>query len=264
MKKTFAILLAVASLGLGGCIERITTGEIGLRVNASKEVQPGELMPGSWNQTVVGSVLTFPVRDVTMALENRTPMTSDSSALEDFDITVIYSINPTSVSDLWSTKARSFHAYSDGDWYLMFRYVETLVNNASYKVVRQYKALEIADNRAKIEEQVRDVVTEQLKADKLDSALTLTTVQVRNIQPNKQILAAATEYVRAQNELKIKETEVQIARKEAERMSALAQNSTQSIAYMEAQSKLTIANAIANGKVGTIIVPSNFTGLMFK
>lgn len=146
----------------------------------------------------------------------------------------------------------------------MYNYIETLVNNASYKTVRNYKSLEVADNRAKLEQEIRDLVTEQLKSEKLDTAISLNVVQIRNVQPNKEILAAATKYVAAQNELKIKQTEVDIAKKESERMAALANNSQQSIAYMQAQAALNISEGIKNGKVQTIVVPANFNALMIK
>lgn len=242
---------------------RITTGEVGVRVNASKEVQGAELMPGSWNQTMIGEVLTFPTKDISVQLDNKTPMTSDNSALADFDITVVYGINPTSVSELYTTKSKSFHVYDEKerDTYLMYNYIQTLVNNAAYKVVREYKSLEVADNRTKIEQQIREVVTDQLKSEKLDSSIQLTVVQIRNILPNAEILASATAYVKAQNDLRIKETEVAIARKESERMAALSSNSTASIAYMNAQANLTVANAIAGGKVNTIVIPHGMTML---
>jgi hypothetical protein len=190
-------------------------------------------------------------------------MTSDNSALADFDITVVYGINPTSVAELFTTKSKSFHAYDEkeGDTYLMYNYMMTLVNNAAYKAVRQYKALEVADNRAKLEQDIREIVTEQLKDEKLDTALTLSVVQIRNVAPNADILQAATNFVRSQNELKIKENEVKIAEAEARRMNALSSSSGQSIQYMQAQAQLLIAEAVKEGKVNTIVIPSNLTML---
>lgn len=263
MRKFALSALVAASVLATGCT-RIETGEVGIRVDMSKQVQSGELMPGSWNQTLVGDVLTFPTKDIAVNLDNKTPMTSDNTSLDDFDITLVYSINPTSVAELYSAKSRAFHAYDDKrrDTFLMYNYMTTLVNNAAYKVVRQYKALDIADYRAKIENEIREVVHNQLKEEKLDGALQLTVVQIRNIQPNKEILAAATQYVKAQNELKIKQTEVDIAKKESERMAALSANSSASIAYMQAQAQLKIAEGIAAGKVNTIVVPMDFKGMV--
>jgi hypothetical protein len=127
--------------------------------------------------------------------------------------------------------------------------------------VRGYESLKVADNRALIEQQIRETVTEQLKAEKLDTSIVLSVVQIRNILPNAEILASATAFVRAQNDLKIKETEVAIAKKESERMAALSSNSAASIAYMQAQANLTVANAIAAGKVNTILMPHGMTML---
>lgn len=260
MKKSLIALIIASTLAVG--CTRIETGEVGVRLNASKQIEGNELLPGSWNQTIIGDVLTFPVKDIAVSLENKTPMTADNSALQDFDITVVYGISQSAVAELYSTKSKSFHANDKSDIYLMYNYMVTLVNNASYKVIRQYKSLEVADNRAKIEQEISTLVQEQLRAEKLDNAINLSVVQVRNILPNEEIMKSATDYVRAQNELKIKATEVDIAKKESERMAALANNSTQSIAYMQAQAAVKIAEGIANGKVNTIVVPMDFKGMV--
>lgn len=93
-------VLALAIASTVACT-RIETGEVGVRVDMSKQVQGTELMSGTWNQTLIGDVLTFPVKDITYSLENKTPLTADNSALDDFDVLVVYSINPTSVAELY-------------------------------------------------------------------------------------------------------------------------------------------------------------------
>ena len=159
-RKLMITSLALTAL-LAGC-SRIETGTVGIRVDLSRQIQGTELMPGSWNQTLIGSVLEFPIKDIAVTLENKTPMTKDNSALADFDITVVYGINPSSVAELYSTKSRSFHADSKEGTYLMYNYMTTLVNNASYKAIREYNALEVADNRANVEQEIQRLVTEQL------------------------------------------------------------------------------------------------------
>lgn len=260
MNRALTLSILASAILATGCT-RVETGEVGVRLNASKQIEGNELMPGSWNQTLIGSVLEFPVKDIAVTLENKTPMTKDNSALADFDITIVYSINPTSVSELYSTKSRSFHAEGKEGIFLMYNYMTTLVNNASYKTIRQYNALDVADNRTKLEQEIQQIVTDQLKEEKLDTALQLTVVQIRNVAPNAEILKAATDYVRAQNVLKIKQTEVEIAKKESERMAALAQNSQQSIAYMNAQAVLNISEGVKNGKVQTVLIPHGMTML---
>jgi hypothetical protein len=252
----------IAASLMTGCFTRIETGTTGIRINASKEIEGNELLPGSWNQTFVGDVLVFPTKDITVAIDNKTPLTSENTPLSDFDISIVYGVNPTSVADIWSTKSKSFHSVEqDGDILLMHSYMATIVNNAAYKVVRQYKNLEVADNRQKIEAEIRELVSQQLTEEKLGQAITLSVVQVRNVQPNAEILKSATEYVRSLNELKTKQNEILIAEAESKRMAALAQNSEQSIAYLNAQANMKIAEAIAAGKIGTILVPHGFTAL---
>jgi hypothetical protein len=58
--------------------------------------------------------------------------------------------------------------------------------------------------------------------------------------------------------------EVQTAKKEAERMAALSNNSANSIAFMQAQAMLNISEGIKAGRVQTIVVPSNFNALMMN
>lgn len=45
-------------------------------------------------------------------------------------------------------------------------------------------------------------------------------------------------------------------------MAALAKNSANSIAFMQAQAALNISEGINNGKVQTTVVPVNFNALM--
>jgi SPFH domain / Band 7 family len=263
MRKFTLTALVLASVLATGCT-RIQTGEVGVRVDMSKQIQGAELPPGSWNQTLIGEVLTFPTKDITVNLENKTPMTSDNSALADFDLTVVYGINPSAVAELYSTKSKSFHVFDpkEGDTFLMYNYMQTLVNNASYKAVRGYKSLEIADNRAKIEAEIQAIVTETLQAEKLGNSLTLTLVQIRNIAPNAEIMNAATQYVKSVNEIKVKENEVKLAELEAKRQQALSANSGASIAYMDATARLNYSEAARDGKVQMIVVPVDFKGMI--
>ncbi len=255
--------LVIAATMLSGCT-RIATGEVGLRIDWNNQTETVERVPGSWNQTIVGDILTFPTKDIAVSVENKNPMTADNSALKDFDVTVIYNISPTSVAELYSTKSRAFHAYDEKekDTLLMYRYIETLINNAAYKAVRGYESLKVADNRQKLEDEIKANITASLVDAKLGEMLTVSQVQIRNIQPNDDIMKSATDFVKAQTDLRIKNTEVQIAIKEAERMKALSENANSSIAYMDAQANMMIAQAILNGKVQTIVVPRDFKGIL--
>jgi hypothetical protein len=100
-----------------------------------------------------------------------------------------------------------------------------------------------------------------LASEKLDTSITIQQVLVRQMTPADSVVASANDLVRSKNELKQKEVEVKTAEAEARRMAALANNSAQSVQFMQAQAQLTIAEAIKAGKVNTIVVPSNLTML---
>lgn len=260
--KRFALvgLLAAAVLATG--CTRIETGEVGVRVGFDKQVQSGELLPGSFNQVLIGDVLTFPVKDVNVVLENMTPVAKDNSTMKDFDAVVVYNISSAQVAELYSQKNRAFHTESKGDVYLMYNYIVQNARNAIYKAARKYDALDMADNRSEMENFIKEEIVRNLAEEKLDGSITINQVLIRNVVPADSVVASANELVKAKNELKQKEVEVQTAKKEAERMAALANNSASSIAFMNAQAALNISEGIKNGKVQTIVVPSNMTSLM--
>ncbi len=260
--KRFATLSFIAAAVLATGCTRIETGEVGVRVGFDKQVKPGELLPGSFNQVLIGDVLTFPVKDVNVVLENMTPVAKDNSTMKDLDAVVVYNINQSQVAELYSTKNRSFHAEHKGDTYVMYNYIVQNARNAIYKAARKYEALDMADNRTEMENFIKDEIVRNLAEEKLDGSLTISQVLIRNVVPADSVVASANDLVRAKNELKQKEVEVKTAEAEARRMAALANNSSSSIAFMNAQAALNISEGIKNGKVQTIVVPSNMTSLM--
>jgi regulator of protease activity HflC (stomatin/prohibitin superfamily) len=264
MKSVFKISALVAAVALATGCTRIETGEVGVRVGFDKQVKPGELLPGSFNQVLIGDVLTFPVKDVNVVLENMTPVAKDNSTMKDVDAVVVYNINPQQVAELYSTKNKSFHAEAKGDTYVMYNYIVQNARNAIYKAARKYEALDMADNREAMETIIREEIQKNLAEEKLDGSITISQVLIRNVVPADSVVESANALVRAKNEYKQKEVEVQTAKKEAERMAALANNSASSIAFMNAQAALNISEGIKNGKVQTIVVPANFNALMLK
>jgi regulator of protease activity HflC (stomatin/prohibitin superfamily) len=266
MNRAIKLSIVAAAVALTSACTRIETGEVGVRVGFDKQVQSGELMPGTGffglHQTIVGSILTFPTKDVNVVLENMTPVAKDNSTMKDLDAVVVYNINTQNVAELYSTKNKSFHAEFKGDTYVMYNYVVQNARNAIYKAARKYEALDMADNRTDMENFIKDEITRNLAEEKLDGSISITQVMVRNVVPADSVVASANDLVRSKNELKQKEVEVKTAEAESRRMAALANNSGASIAFMQAQAMLNISEGIKNGKVQTIVVPSNFNALM--
>jgi hypothetical protein len=261
MKRIFGIGILGAAILMTGCT-RIETGEVGLRVDMNKQISNNELAEGSWNQTIIGDVLTFPVKEVAVKVDDLNPQASDNSTMKDFDLTVIYNINRSQVAELYNTKNKSFHARHDGDTYLMYNYIFNAARNAVYKSARKYEALNMGDNRTPMEVEIKELITKTLASEGLDSSITISQVLIRQIIPADVVVESANALVRAKNETKQKEAEVRTAQLEAQRIQALAQNQG-AIAYMDAQTRMTLAEAakiqaqaIAQFKGGTLVIGS--------
>lgn len=254
------ITATVLALSLAAC-HVVPEGKVGLRTNFDKTVEATERVPGSFNQTFVGSVEDFPVRDISLAIADMRPPASDNSPMGDFDVNVVYSVNPKAVSDLYLTKSRSFHADSDGETLLMYSYLQTTVRNAVYKVARDYDSITMNNHRDAIEKAIAEQVRTTLAAEKLDGSITIGQVQVKSIEPPEAVKAAAIRLVAAKAENAAKDVEVQTAVKEAERVEALSKNKG-AIEYMDAQARLEIAYALREGKVNSVVVPYDFKGIV--
>lgn len=260
MNRFAKLSLIAAAVAMTAACSRIETGEVGVRVGFDKQVQSGELLPGTFNQTLIGDVLTFPIKDVNVKLDDMTPVAKDNSTMKDLDAVVIYNINQSQVAELYSTKSQAFHARHNGDIYLMYNYIVQTTRNAIYKEARKYEALDMADNRQMMEQSIKEQIQKSLADEKLDGSLVVSQVLIRNIVPADSVVASANDLVRSKNELKQKEVEVKTAEAEARRMQALASQGSQSIAYMQAKAQADIAEGIKNGKVNTVVIPFDFKG----
>jgi SPFH domain / Band 7 family len=262
MNRIAKVAVLVGLMASASACTRIETGEVGVRRSFDKTIETSELLPGTVNQTIFGDVLTFPTKDVQVDIADMTPLASDNSTVADFDMAVIYSINPGSVAELYIEKNRGFHADTEeGDTLLMYNYIRQLGRNAAYKVARRYESLKMADNRAEMEQLIRQEIVNQLAAEKLDGSITISQVLVRQVKPAANIVASANALVQAQNEQKRKEVEVATAKLEAQRIAALNANAG-ATKYMEATAIVTIAEAVKEGKVNTIVVPYDFKGIV--
>ena len=264
MNRVIKLSIVAAAVALTSACTRIETGEVGVRVGFDKQVKAGELEPGSFNQVLIGDVLTFPYKDVNVVLDNMTPVAKDNSTMKEVDAVIVYNLNKNQAAELYSTKNKSFHAEFKGDTYLMYNYIVQNARNALYKATRKYEALDMADNRDNMENFIKEEITRNLAEEKLDGSITITQVMIRNVVPADSVVASANELVKSKNELKQKEIEVKTAEAESRRMAALANNSGSSIAFMQAQAMLNISEGIKNGRVQTIVVPSNFNALMMN
>jgi regulator of protease activity HflC (stomatin/prohibitin superfamily) len=258
---SIALMAAAVTLASVGCT-RVAQGEVGLRQNWNKTIEPGELAAGSVNQTIIGDVLKFPIREISTEVKDLRPQTAETVTMDDVDLTVVYNIDPSSVSDLFNNKAKSFHGKNDdNEVLLMQNYLFTVARNAVYKVVPKYEALKINVERSQLEAEILASMKDELAKEKLGTVVLVTQVLLRNATPPASITLSANNLVRAQNELKQSAVEVQKAEQEAKRIATLNANSG-ATGYMAAQANLMIAEGVRDGKVKAVVIPVDFKGML--
>ena len=254
MNRVIKLSIVAAAVALTSACTRIETGEVGVRVGFDKQVKSGELLPGSFNQNLIGEVLTFPIKDVNVTLDNMTPVAKDNSTMKDFDAVVVYNINPQQVSELYSTKNKSFHTEFKGDTYVMYNYIVQNARNSIYKAARKYDALDMADARSDMETFVKEEIVRNLAEEKLDGSIIISQVLIRNIVPADSVVASANELVKAKNEYKTEEVKVATAKKRNESMQANPMAIPLLKAEAEADAMRNLPNAIANFKGQTLVI----------
>jgi len=254
MNRVIKLSLIAAAVALASACTRIETGEVGVRVGFDKQVQSGELLPGSFNQSIIGEVLTFPIKDVNVTLNDMTPVAKDNSTMKDFDAVVVYNINPQQVSELYSTKNKSFHAEFKGDTYVMYNYIVQNARNAIYKAARKYEALDMADARSDMETFIKEEIVRNLAEEKLDGSISISQVLIRNIVPADSVVASANELVKAKNEFKTEEVKVATARKRNESMQANPMAIPLLMAEAQAEAMRKLPDAIANFRGQTLVI----------
>ena len=253
MKNVLTLSILAAAVLATGCT-RIETGEVGLRVGFDKQVSTGELLPGSFNQTLIGGVITFPIKEISVKVEDMTPLAKDNSTMKDFDALVTYNINQAQVAEIYNAKNKSFHANHNGDVYLMYNYIFNAARNAIYKSARKYEALDMADNRQAMETEIKEQIIRTLAEEKLDGTIVIGQVLVRNIVPADSVVASANELVKAKNEYKTEEVKVATARKRNESMQANPMAIPLLKAEAEADAMRKLPDAIANFKGQTLVI----------
>jgi hypothetical protein len=253
MKRILTLSVLAAAVLATGC-SRIETGEVGLRVGFDKQVKNEELLPGSFNQIIIGDVLTFPVKEISVKVEDMTPLAKDNSTMKDFDALVTYNINQAQVAEIYNSKNRSFHATHNGDVYLMYNYIFNASRNAIYKAARKYEALEMGDARQAMETEIKEQIARTLAEEKLDGTIVIGQVLIRNIVPADSVVASANELVKAKNEYKTEEVKVATARKRNESMQANPMAIPLLKAEAEAEAMRKLPDAISNFKGQTLVI----------
>lgn len=259
------LVVCLLSTGVVGCT-KINDTQVGISENRfSGEIHDTVLSQGL-HQTLTNKITEVSKRNLVIQVVAQ-PIVAEKVPMSSFQAKINYGIVPENAAIAYKTEKAQHITTEDGDVYLLGQYVQYVANSAINDVVSKYKALEVNDNRTKIEVEVKDQINSKLKAQGKDKFVRVNEINVLKVTPPQSILNSSLAIVNSQNALKTKQNELEVAKVEQEVKKVLAENASEKyVDLLRAESEKIKAEAMLEAaKKGTlntmVIVPEKFTGL---
>jgi len=243
-----------------GQFTTINTGENGLYVGFDGQVKNEILTPGI-KYDGFGSIKVFNTRKITVIANDLRPKTKDNTIMKEMDVTVTYSINPTSLYDFYTNYDITNHGVGDGGQVqLMSSYISRLITSAVNQSVDEFPALEVNSKLEQIQDTIKSNLSEALKKNGLEGKITVDSIIVGKADLPDDLVASVNRVVAAQSANKEQEVKTRTAQLKAEENKALASTVTaQSLDY---QRNEILKAAMENGSIQKILIV-NGTPLQF-
>ena len=250
----------LALLLTAGQFTTINTGENGLYVGFDGQVKNEILTPGIKYEGL-GSIKVFNTRKITVIANDLRPKTKDNTIMKEMDVTVTYSINPTSLYDFYTNYDITNHGVGDGGQVqLMSSYISRLITSAVNQSVDEFPALEVNSKLEQIQDTIKSNLSEALKKNGLEGKITVDSIIVGKADLPDDLVASVNRVVAAQSANKEQEVKTRTAQLKAEENKALASTVTaQSLDY---QRNEILKAAMENGSIQKILIV-NGTPLQF-
>lgn len=245
-----AVVLAL--ILTAGQFTTINTGENGLYVGFDGQVKNEVLTPGI-KYDGFGSIKVFNTRKITVTANDLRPKTKDNTIMKEMDVTVTYSINPTSLYEFYTNYDITNHGVVDGGQVqLMSSYISRLITSSVNQSVDEYPALEVNSKLDQIQDTIKNNLTEALRKNGLEGKITVDSIIVGKADLPDDLVASVNRVVAAQSANKEQEVKTRTAQLKAEENKALASTVTnQSLEY---QRNEILKAAFENGSIQKMVI----------
>jgi regulator of protease activity HflC (stomatin/prohibitin superfamily) len=231
---------------------KINTGENGLYVGFDGQVKKEVLTPG-YNFDGIGSIKVFNTRKITVSANDLRPKTKDNTIMKEMDVTVTYSLNPTSLFEFYTNYDIGNHGLSEnGQVELMANYISRLISSAVNQSVDEFPALSVNSNLEQIQDVIKSNLTESLNKNNLGGKITIDSVIVGKADLPNELVSAVNRVVTAQSDLKEQQVKTETARLKAEENKVLASTVTQQ--SLEYQKNKILEAALASDKIQRMLI----------
>lgn len=251
------ILVAFMAIFLSAC-ERVETGQVGVKISFDGGISKEELGQG-FHMTVLDSIKVFSVKQIPLQLENLQPKANDNLTLEDLDVTVFYSVNPETISDVY-IKYQNATVKNDDEhvYYPAYKLVNNLAKSVTNDIVSKYNSMEVNSKRNEIEKQILEMLQKDLN-EKDEGAFTVERVTISNIKVDSSVTKSIQEIANSENKKRIAQNELIIAKTEAERNEVISKSLNKDVLALK---QMEVMKDLVNSSNKVIVVPMDFKGMV--
>lgn len=249
------IVFGIFSLGSLGVIE---TGQVGVRTNINGEVEKEEIQQGIY-QHYISSVKKFSVKQIPIQLDDLKPKAADNLRLQDFDVTVYYTVNPHSVSDLYiKYNSSTVEDPETGIFYPAYVLIKNLARSAANDVVSKVNSMKINEQRVELENQIKQMLQNELNISD-NGMFTIDRVNITNILTDPIVEKSIQQIAETENKKKIAQNNLEVAKTQAEEYKVRSSAITEQIL---AEKQLEVLDKLATGNNKVFVIPQDFKGIL--
>lgn len=258
MKSIFKLFTVIGvALSVTGCFKVVETGQVGIRTTFTGKIESEELQQG-FHLKILSDIKKFSVKQIPIDLSDLKPKASDNLRLQDFDVTVYYTINPAAVSDIYIKYQNSTVQSPDGVYYPAYQLIHNLARSAANDAVSKFPSMQLNEKRLELENNIMASLQSELDAAE-KGVFTVDRVNVTNIITDPTVEQSIQKIADTENQKIIARNQLEIAKTQAEEYKIRSESITESILQ---DKQLDVLMKLATTENRVFVIPQDFKGIM--
>lgn len=258
MKSIFKLFTVIGvALSVTGCFRVVETGQVGIKTTFSGKIESEELQQG-FHLKILSDIKKFSVKQIPIDLSDLKPKASDNLRLQDFDVTVYYTINPAAVSDIYIKYQNSTVQSPDGVYYPAYQLIHNLARSAANDAVSKFPSMQLNEKRLELENNIMASLQSELDTAER-GVFTVDRVNVTNIITDPTVEQSIQRIADTENQKIIARNQLEIAKTQAEEYKIRSESITESILQ---DKQLDVLMKLATTENRVFVIPQDFKGIV--
>lgn len=258
MKSIFKLFTVIGvALSVTGCFKVVETGQVGIRTTFTGKIESEELQQG-FHLKILSDIKKFSVKQIPIDLSDLKPKASDNLRLQDFDVTVYYTINPAAVSDIYIKYQNSTVQSPDGVYYPAYQLIHNLARSAANDAVSKFPSMQLNEKRLELENNIMASLQSELDTAER-GVFTVDRVNVTNIITDPTVEQSIQRIADTENQKIIARNQLEIAKTQAEEYKIRSESITESILQ---DKQLDVLMKLATTENRVFVIPQDFKGIV--